>query len=170
MITKFNLFENYSRIEGFNDNTDKNRYDYIDMDIVMDTFLQLVDDHVEDVEIKRKDMSFFQGRLKKRILPNGVRIRNFSIYKIELRIDQLPFSLTGKGQKTPFEYIPKLKKVIVQSLNNYYNETGKEICSFFMDTTTYARLNFCRVEVLNMIDNLHEDYDILTMDNLKFDN
>lgn len=158
MITKFHLFENYIRIESYNDNTDKNRYDYIDMDIIKDTFVQLTDEY-DNIEIGINDITFFKCRLKRKILPDEkTRITNFSIYKLIIK--------QHISHKPAFVTIPMLREVIIQSLNNYYDETKKELFCFFIDTTIYGKLNFCRIEVLDMVNDLHEDYEILTKDTI----
>lgn len=146
MIKKFSIFETYiHRMIKSNDNSDPNRYDYIDMDIIMDTFNQLKDDY-DNIELTILPISFFRSRLKKRVLPDGTKITDFSIYKLKI---------LGYNQ------VRNLNNIIIQCLNNYYIETGKEIFCFYLDQVHYTNLNFSRIEVLDIVEDLDEDYLII---------
>ncbi len=151
MIKKFKIFEAYiNRITKSNDNSDPNRYDYIDMDIIMDTFNQLKDDY-DNIELSILPLAFFRRRLKKRTLPDGTKITDFSIYKLKI---------------LGYREVKNLNDIITQCLNNYYTETGKEIFCFHSGNTHYTNLNFSRIEVLDIIDeyNLNEEYIVIKRD------
>ena len=143
MIRKFSMFEAYiNRITKSNDNSDPNRYDYIDMDIIMDTFNQLKDDY-NDIELSIPPLAFFKNRLRTRVLADGTKITDFSIYKLKI---------------LGYRQVKNLDNIIMQCLNNYYAETGKEIFCFYFEQAHYTNLNFSRIEVLDMIVDLDVDF------------